>query len=116
MDESGFKERREFSRFSLKVLLRYLNFDLLQEANAQTYDISNKGICLITRDSLPIDTCLDIWLEMPDNGDKIYVKGRVIWSSMIENNKYRVGIDLEDAELNPISLVLKSIQVRIKQH
>jgi PilZ domain len=117
MDELGIKERRKFSRFPLKVLLRYFNFDLLrEEARAQSYDVSAKGICLITRDVLPVNTLLDIWLEMPDNGDKKYVKGKVIWYAMIEHDKYRIGIDLEDAELNPISLVLKSIQVRIKNH
>jgi len=116
MENLGLKEKRVFPRYSVKILLRYFNLNLLGEAHAQTQDISAKGICLVTREALAEDTPLDIWLQMPDNGEQIYIKGKVVWSNMIEPDKYRVGVNLENTELNPILLALKAIQVRIKHY
>lgn len=116
MDNLGFKERRAFTRFSVKIFLRYLNLNLSDETRGKTQDVSAKGICLVTNEALAVETPLDIWLEMPDNGEQIYVRGKVAWSNMIEPNKYRVGISLENVELNPIILALKAIQVRIKHY
>jgi hypothetical protein len=116
MENSGIKEKRASARFPVKILLRYLNLNLLGEAHAQTQDISAKGLCLLTKEALAADTPLDIWLQMPDNGEQIYIKGRVVWFNMIEPGKYRVGVNLENTELNPILLALKAIHVRIKHY
>ncbi len=116
MENLGFKERRAFPRFSVKVLLKFLDLNLNNHAESQTNNVSAKGLCLVTDEDLDAETPLDIWLEMPDNGEQIYVKGRVVWSSMIEPNKYRIGVNLENTELNPILLALKAIQVRIKHY
>lgn len=121
MEDLGFRERRAFARYSVKILLRYFNEDegcggLRGEGRAQTQDISAKGLCLLTKKALATDTPLDICLQMPDNGEQIYIKGKVVWSNMIEPAKYKVGINLENAELNPILLALKAIQVRIKHY
>lgn len=127
MENLGFKERRTFARFPVKILLRYFNLNLpshltngcgglLGEAHTQTQDIGAKGICLLTREELTADTPLDIWLQMPDNGEQVYIKGKVVWSNMIEPDKYRVGVNLENTELNPILLALKTIQVRMRHY
>lgn len=110
------QERRAFPRFPVRILLRYLNLNEDGDAHAQTQNVSAKGICLVTNESLTAQTPLDIWLQMPDNGEQIYIRGKVIWSNMVEPNKYRVGINLENTELNPIILALKAIQVRIKHY
>ncbi|PIP21005.1 MAG: hypothetical protein COX40_01665 [Candidatus Omnitrophica bacterium CG23_combo_of_CG06-09_8_20_14_all_40_11] len=116
MENLGFKERRAFARFPVKMLLRYFNLNLLGEAHAQTQDISAKGLCLVTREALAANTPLDIWLQMPDNSEQIYITGKVIWSNMTEPDKYKVGISLENTELNPILLALKAIQVCIRHY
>ena len=111
------RERRSFARFPVKILLKYLNIELPGDTNHQrTDDISARGLCLLTNEELAVDTPLDIWLEMPDNGEQIYIKGKVIWSMMIRRDKYKVGVNLENTELNPILLALKTINVRIRHH
>lgn len=116
MENSGVKEKRAFTRFSVRILLRYLNLNLNGEMKARTQDISAKGICLATNEPLAIETPLDIWLQMPDTGEEIYARGRVVWSNMIEHNKYRAGVSLENIQLNPIIVALKAIQARIKHY
>lgn len=116
MENFGVKERRVFARFPVKILLRYFNLNLPGEARAQTQDISAKGLCLVTKEALATDAPLDIWLQMPDNSEQVYLRGNVIWSSMIEPDKYRVGVNLENTELNPILLALKAIHVRTKHY
>ena len=127
MENLGFKERRAFARFPVKILLRYFNLNLPPhltngcgglpgEARAQTQDISAKGLCLVTREALAADASLDIWLQMPDNGEQIYIEGKVVWFHLLEPDKYKVGVNLENTELNPILLALKAIQVRTKHY
>ncbi|MFH1888930.1 MAG: PilZ domain-containing protein [Candidatus Omnitrophota bacterium] len=111
------KERRLFTRFPVRIFLKYFNLDLLGEVVTQcTNDISARGICILTNEELRADTPLDIWLQMPDNGEQLYIQGKVVWSNMIGSDKYRLGVNLENAELNPILLALKTINVRIKHH
>jgi hypothetical protein len=115
MEDAGFKERRAFTRFLVKVFSRYLNLEAVAgESHAQTHDVSVKGLCLLTKEAIAQGTPLDIWLQMPDNGEQIYTKGIVVWSMMVEPEKYRIGINLENTELNPILLAIKTIQVRIR--
>ena len=116
MENLGFKERRAFARFPVKILLRYCNLNLPGEARAQTQDISAKGLCLETKEALAADASLDIWLQMPDNGEQIYIEGKVVWFHLLEPDKYKVGVNLENTELNPILLALKAIQVRTKHY
>lgn len=114
MEKPGFKERRAFKRIPVEIRLRYKNVDLKGEAFAQTQNVSANGICMITKEALPAKTPLEIWLQVPDTGEQIYIKGIVVWSSMIEPDKYKAGVKLENPELNPIALALKSIQANIK--
>jgi hypothetical protein len=116
MESAGFKERRSFARFPVKVILKYLNLNLPQEAHTQTLNISAEGICLVAKEVIEAETPLDIWLQMPDNGEQIYVKGKVAWASLVDHDRYNIGVNLDDAELNPILLALKTIQVRIRHH
>jgi len=116
MEDLGFRERRAFARYSVKILLRYFNLNLPGEARAQTQDISAKGLCLVTKEALAADASLDIWLQMPDNSEQVYIEGKVVWSNMIEPDKYKVGVNLKNTGLNPILLALKTIQVRTKHY
>ncbi|MDD5553519.1 MAG: PilZ domain-containing protein [Candidatus Omnitrophica bacterium] len=116
MENPAVKEKRAFGRFPVQIMLRYLNLDSSEkESLAATHDISVRGLCLVSDEPLPRDTPLDIWLYVSDAAEQIYVKGRVIWSDNTDSSKYRIGVSLENAAINPIFLALKSIQFRIRQ-
>jgi len=44
-----------------------------------------------------------------DNGEEILRKGKVVWSRMVNSIKYRIGIKLEEPNLKPIPIILRTI-------
>jgi Tfp pilus assembly protein PilZ len=107
MQNLGFEDRRIFERIPVKLPLKYLDLQSNKESLAQTRDISAEGIGLVTdREFLP-GAPLEIWLEIPDKGEPLYVKAEVVWSRVIGLNKYRSGISLEKPQLLEISRVLR---------
>jgi hypothetical protein len=57
---------------------------------------------------------MDLSLQMPDNGERIIRKAQVVWSSTMGLNSYRIGIKIEEPNLKPIPLVLRTINFQRK--
>jgi hypothetical protein len=113
MDNLSFVEKRIFPRFQISIPLNCLDLNSNIAINTQTCDISAEGLCTIIDKEISPGASLDICLNMPDNGEQICKRGRIIWSKRI-NSDYRVGIKLEAPKLNTIMLVLRIINYRIK--
>jgi len=109
METSPFLEKRAFPRYTAKIPLTYFGSDSSKEFQVKTHDISAQGLCIITDRELIPGSALDIFLYMADNSGKIYRKGKAVWCKILENDLYRIGIKLEEPNLNPIPLVLKAI-------
>jgi hypothetical protein len=107
MPNPNFIDRRIFERFAVKFPLRFLDLDSNSQALVETEDVSAKGMGLLTHEELRPHTPLEMWLEIPDKGEPLYSRGEVAWSEEIEPNKYRVGVNLEKADLMGISRVLR---------
>lgn len=101
------EDRRIFARFAVEFPLRFFNLKENKEGVAQTQDVSAKGIGLMVNANLTPNTPLEMWLDIPDKGEPLYTRGEVVWSKMVESNKYRVGIDLEKADLMGLSRILR---------
>ncbi len=104
------KERRRFQRFPVSIPLSHSHAIPHKLSDAHTKDISAQGLGFITNQELADDAFLDIYLNMPDSGEKIHVIGKVIWLTRVEPNMYRVGIGLKDKQIKPIPLVLRILQ------
>jgi hypothetical protein len=113
MDNSEFIEKRAFSRFPVSIPLEYSASISEKTGQAYTHDISAQGLDIITNEELPAGTALNICLRMADNGEEIRRRATVVWSDMIEPDKYRAGIKLEEPKIKPIPLVLRIISQRI---
>ena len=101
-------DHRIFERFPVNIPARYLNPDTGKEGLANTYDVSAKGLGLAASEELKLYTALEIWLEMKDNGGPLYTRGEVVWVKMVNANNYKLGVELEKADLMGISRVFKS--------
>lgn len=110
----GFEDRRVFARFRAEISFKYSNLDSNSQTKARIRDLCARGLGVFTDEVLAPHSQLDIWLRMPDTGEEIFTKGKVIWSERIEPNKYRVGIELEKPELMVISIVLRTIHVETR--
>ena len=107
MEKEKFQDRRVFERFLTSLAVRFLDVNLNREGSARTKDICAKGVGLVTSEELPIHSALEIWLEIPDKGEPFYTRGETIWSQSQGLNEYRIGINLEKADLMGLSRVLR---------
>jgi hypothetical protein len=107
-ESAGVDDHRIFERFPVNLSARYLNPDTGKEGLASTQDVSAKGLCLTVSEELKLHTALEIWLEMKDKRDLLYVRGEVVWAKMIDASNYKLGVELEKADLMGISRVFKS--------
>lgn len=110
MANAGFDDKRVFERFNVNMPVRFLNIYSNHEGLAQTQDVSAKGVGVVTNEQLPVNTPLELWLEIPDKGEPLYTRGEVKWSKSTGINEYRSGISLEKANLLGLSRVLRIAQ------
>jgi c-di-GMP-binding flagellar brake protein YcgR len=101
------EDRRIFARFKTKLPVTYLEGHSGRQGRAITQDISAKGMGLVANEALPQATPLEFWLEMPDQGAPIYSRGQVAWSKQVEPDVWRMGVDLEKADLMGLSRILR---------
>ena len=102
-----FEDRRIVQRIPARSSLRFLDAHSNKEGLAEIQDISANGIGLFTEEELPSHTPLEIWLQIPDRGEPLNTKGEVIWSKMVEPNRYRAGICLERVDFMAMSRVIR---------
>ncbi|RJP27895.1 MAG: PilZ domain-containing protein [Candidatus Omnitrophota bacterium] len=101
------EDKRIFARINAKFALRFIDSDTGKEGSAQTLDISAKGIGFITKEEVPRPSSLEMWLDIPDQGESFYTRGQVAWSKRLSPAQNRIGIELEKADLMGLSRVLR---------
>lgn len=99
---------RIFERFKKEFSTRFIGSDG-KETQAQTVDVSAKGLGLSTAKALECNTPLEIWLNVPNSTDPVYTRGQVVWSKLGgAAASYRSGIELDRADLMGISRLLRA--------
>ncbi len=101
------EDRRIFQRFKVRFPAKLLDLTNGNEFSAETSDISAKGIGFVLKDDLPANTPLEAWLEVPDNREPLYARGLAVWSRQDGDSGYRIGVDLERADLMGLSRILR---------
>ncbi len=101
------EDRRIFQRMTAKLSVKYLDAQTGREGEAETSDISAKGIGLVSSSELKANARLEIWLKVADRDEPLYTRGEVVWSKPQGANEYRSGINLERADLLGLSRALR---------
>lgn len=101
------EDHRIFQRFNARFPARLLDLTNGNEISAETRDVSAKGIGLALQEDLPANTPLEAWIEVPDQGEPIYARGLAVWSRQDPGSGYRIGMDLERADLMGLSRILR---------
>lgn len=101
-------DHRIFERFPVNIAARYFNPDTGKEGLAKIQDVSAKGLGLEVSEELRLNAALEIWLEKKNKSESLYTRGKVIWGRPEGGNNYKLGVELEKADLMGISQVFKS--------
>lgn len=92
-------DRRLFARIDVKIPLRFLVEKSDIEKKGETVDISANGVGFITNETVPPDTELEFWLDIPDHHQPLHLCGRVVWTKVVKENQHlHVGVCLENQE------------------
>jgi len=102
------KDRRLFERIFAEFPVRFLDRNSGQEYEGTTFDVSAKGIGFIFKENLVPSTPLEMWIKIPDKGEPLYMRGEIAWSAMVDPQRYKLGVDLERADLMGISRCLRA--------
>jgi len=100
-------DHRIFERFKKAFSARFIGLDG-EEGKAQTFDVSAKGLGLLTTKELEQNAPLEIWLNVPNSTDPLYTRGQVVWSRLEGAAGYRCGIELERADFMGMSRLLRA--------
>ncbi len=110
----NFMERRQHHSNEITLPSKETDLNPCREANSVTRDICEQGVGILLNEELPLDAPVDVCLEMPDNQEKICVRGKIVWVSSAAQNQYRAGICLDKFDLKPILLILRIIKLQLK--
>ncbi len=103
------EDRRIFARINIKLPIRFLNPVSGAESHAQTIDISAEGVGLITDNSLPANAKLEMWLDIPDHRQPLFLQGEVVWTQeMTEGSMHRAGVHLAKDDFIGLARILWS--------
>jgi len=109
----NFEDRRMFQRFAVDFPLRFLELNSNKQGQAQTVDISAQGIGLVSDKKLTVHAPLELWLEIPDDRQPMYTRGEVMWTQPAEDNKFRIGINLERVEFMGLARALRASKIDV---
>jgi hypothetical protein len=107
MQEEKFEDRRIFERFETKMPLRFIDLTSSKEGEADLQDVCAKGIGFVSQQELLPQSTVEMWLKVPDKGEPLYVRGKVVWSKAAESSRYRMGVNLERADLMGLARILR---------
>jgi len=103
------EDRRIFQRFAAKLPVRFLNVTVGSEGEAETWNVSAKGLGLTLSQELKPRSTLEMWLKISDKEEPLYARGEVAWSKLEAPGRFKAGINLEKADLMGLSRVLRVV-------
>lgn len=106
---TGFSDKRIFARFSKELPARFIDSYGNKEGFARTQDISAKGLGLLVNEEIRPNSSLEMWLTFADKDEPFYTRGKVVWSKMLKPDMYRIGVNLERADLMSLTREFKVV-------
>ena len=89
-------EHRKYKRFDTFVTVHIRKHDAVdqKEILGLTGDLSRDGLKVLADEKIPLNTLLDLTIEIPDDPKPIDARGEIIWchKSHEDSSKYCFGI------------------------
>jgi hypothetical protein len=107
-----FAQRRKPARYKIDLPLGYSCPGEDPFIPTTTRDISSQGIGLATPSLLKVGAPVEAFIIMPDNMERICLKGEVAWAREYQGS-FRAGLRLVGGKIKPIPLVLRAVNSRL---
>ena len=103
-------DRRIFQRIAASFPVKFWDPKANNVGEARIDDVSAAGVGFTSNENLSPGVSLGLWLEIPDNGERLYLHGLVAQSKATSQNQYHIGVKLFKPELMGMSRVLRAEQ------
>ena len=102
------EDRRTFARIETELPLKFLNPLGNKTGEGQTLNISADGMGFLTKEKLPEEMPIEIWLDIPDHHGSLYARGEIVWKKALINGseKQRIGFRLDKENLLGLARIL----------
>jgi hypothetical protein len=102
------EDKRVFARVPAHLPLRFLEQGASTDDSGMTSDVSAKGVGFVAGRDISAGTELELWLKASEQAEPMYTRGQVAWSRKLGDREYRIGVNLERADLMGFSRLLRS--------
>ena len=113
--QTHIKEKRSELRFPVVIRSSCFGKSTGEVTHGETHDISCAGVCVIASNGIPLGAQIEIIFVMSDTNELVERKGVVIWSVKYGDKLHRIGIRLEEPNLKPVPLVLRTIMAQTQE-
>lgn len=109
-------EMRRSKRIPYKTNIK-IYLDNNKTENSQTVDISEGGVCFISRSLLVTDSTVKVCLEFTRSKKYVYVNGRVSWMKMMERapgettDIYKVGLEFINLKNKDRKIIMRELKL-----
>ena len=102
------EDRRTFERIEIKLPLKFIDPFANITGEGQTLNVSADGMSFLTKEKLPEEMPIEIWLDIPDHHGSLYARGAIVWKQALINGsgEERLGIRLEKEDLLGLARIL----------
>lgn len=102
------EERRMFQRFNVDFPVFFFDSDTNKEVTGRMVNISARGGGMVlTKELLSASSRLEMQFFIPDNKDPLTVRGKVVWSKILEPDTYMAGVQFDEVDFMGIARALK---------
>ncbi len=90
-------ERRKYMRFNTPMDVEYKTLTLNPIfGKALAKDLSREGLCVKTKQKLPVGTTLELSMSVPGDNLPVFATGKVAWADGLEAGLKLTKINLKD--------------------
>ncbi len=101
-------DRRIFERILASFPVKFWDIQANKIGEAEVEDVSAEGLGFIGSENLAPGVNLEMWLEIPDGKERLYLQGAVAESKGVDQNSYHIGVKLVKPELMGMARVLRT--------
>ena len=103
-------EKRKAKRIKLKINVEYDMSEYQKWVEAQSGNLSESGICIVSNKEIPVASQLHLKFTLPDSKIPINVSGTVVWNEFsLSDNFYINGIEFKDVSEENKGIIRKYI-------
>lgn len=101
------EDQRLFERIPVQFPVKYTDLHSHISGEAVLSDVSAYGLGMVAGTELQLSADLEIWLKIPDQGQPLYTRGKVVWCRPESAYSYRTGVSLEHTGLMNLSRIMR---------